>query len=349
MILRTKAMIRFAIVLLLGGFCTTSGFGQAGTVIPLSEGVQAKKFYASTVDGDNILWFLTEAGIVSFDGSKWEIHDKNRKVSPTGMKAIGYDFSSYGHELWFATPQGATVATLPVDARSGATTYYLENSKILSENVLALVIGKPELRWFGTDKGISAFQNKKWLENSYFRKYPEGIFTDYPITSMATSPNGDSLYAGTVGGGVIRVYKNDVDGISGASEYAEWGPIIMPSDNVYSVHVSADGTQWIGTDKGVARHKGGNTLEGWTVFSKAEGLADDFVQAITSDKSGKMYFGTKGGLSVYDGTSWTTYSTGNGLAGDNVLTLVIDRTGGVWAGTDNGVSCLKGGKITSYR
>ena len=163
----------------------------SGIVQSFGEGISAKKFYSSTIDEDNTIWFLTESGIVSFDGAKWTLHNKNRKVAATGLKSVVYDFSSYGPELWIATPHGATVASLPVDARSGATTYYADNSKIISENVLAVAIGKKELRWFGTDKGISAFKSRKWLTNSYNRTYHEGTLQDYPITSMATSIDGD--------------------------------------------------------------------------------------------------------------------------------------------------------------
>ena len=320
-----------------------------GTVQSFGEGIQAKNFYSSTIDEDNTIWFLTESGIVSFDGAKWILHNKNRKVAATGLKSVAYDFSSYGPELWIATPQGATVASPPIDARSGATTYYADNSKIISENVLAVAVGKKELRWFGTDKGISAFKSRKWLTNNYNRTYPEGTFQDYPITSLATSIDGDSLYIGTLGGGVLRVFRNDVDAVSGASEYSAWGPILMPSDTVYSVHVSADGTQWIGTRRGVARHTGYKTLEGWTVFSTADGLADDFVQAINSDSKGKIYFGTKNGLSVFDGTKWTMYKIENGLASNNILSIAVDKKDGVWLGTDNGVSSFKNGKFTIYR
>lgn len=320
-----------------------------GTVQSFGEGISAKKFYSSTIDEDNTEWFLTESGIVSFDGVKWALHNKNRKVTPTGAKGMVYDFSSFGRELWLATPQGATVASLPVDARSGATTYYLDNSKIISENVLAVAVGKKELRWFGTDKGISAFKSSKWLTNSYNRTYPEGTFQDYPITSMATSLDGDSLYIGTLGGGVLRVYRNDVDAVSGASEYAAWGPILMPSDTVYCVHISADGTQWIGTRRGVAKHTGYKTLEGWTVFTTEQGLADDLVQAINSDSKGNIYFGTKNGLSVFDGTKWTSYKTKDGLASNNILTIAVDKKDCVWLGTDNGVTSLKSGKFISYR
>jgi ligand-binding sensor domain-containing protein len=142
------------------------------------QGFLARKFYSALADDDNTKWFLTEAGIVSFDGKNWIVHNKNRKVTTENLKDFAYDFSSYGPELWVATPQGATVASLPVDAKSGATTYYTDNSTILSDNVFSVAVGKGSLRWFGTDKGISAFRNKKWLTYAYQRKYPAGLFAD---------------------------------------------------------------------------------------------------------------------------------------------------------------------------
>ena len=297
-----------------------------------------------------MIWFLTEAGIVSFDGAKWTLHNKNRKVTATDMKDVVYDFSSYGPELWIASPMGATVVSTPVDAKSGATTYYLDNSKITSENVLAVAVGEKEMRWFGTDKGVSVFKSKQWLTNNYDRKYPEGSFKDFPITAMATSVDGDTLYAGTMGGGVLRVFRNDVDAVSGASEYAAWGPILMPSDSVYSIHISTEGTQWFGTNRGVAKHTGFKTLEGWIIITSADGLVDDFVQAINSDSRGNIYFGTKNGLSVFDGTKWTSYKTEDGLAGNSILTIAVDKKDVVWLGTDNGVTHFyKNGKFVSYR
>jgi len=313
------------------------------------QGFQAKSFYSALVDDDNTKWFLTEAGIVSFDGKNWIVHNKNRKVSAENLKDFAYDFSSYGPELWIATPLGATVASLPVDARSGATTYYTGNSTILSDNVLSVAVGKGALRWFGTDKGISAFRNKKWLTYAYQRKYPEGLFRDFPITAMATSPDGDSLYVGTKGGGIARVFRDKVDAISGASEYAQWGPIEMPSDNVYSICITPDGTQWFGTDMGVARHIGYNTLEKWTVYNKENGLVDNFVQAIAVDKKGNLWFGTKGGISVFDGSQWTSYTVNDGLNSNNILCIIVDKSGIVWLGTENGVISFNNREFACYK
>jgi len=309
----------------------------------------AKNFHSATVDDDNVKWFLTEAGIVSFDGKEWRLHNANRKIPTQNLKRLAYDFSSFGKELWIATTQGATVATLPVDARSGATTYYKDNSTILSENVLAIAVGKGSLRWFGTDKGISAFYNKKWLTYAYQRKYPEGQFMEYPIKAMATSPDGDSLYVATEGAGVSRVFRSNVDAITGASEYSQWGPIEIPSDNVYSICITPDGTQWFGTDMGVARHSGYRTLENWTVFNTANGLIDNYVQSVAVDRKGNIWCGTKGGVSVFDGITWNSFTEKDGLTSNNVLCITTDREGLVWLGTDKGISSYADGKFTRYR
>jgi len=324
--------------------------GEKLNVISLnfSPGFPAKKFYSALVDGNDIKWFLTDAGIVSFDGKIWALHNKNRKVPANDLRSFAYDFTSYGHELWVASPSGATVVTMPVDARSGATTYDTENTTIVSDNVLSIAIGKSPLRWFGTDKGISAFYNKKWLSNSYQRKYPESLFKDFPITSMAASPDGDSLYVGTLGAGVARVYRNKVDGVSGASEYAQWGPIELPSDNIYSILVASDGTQWFGTDMGVARHEGYKTLENWKIFTIENGLVNNFVQALAIDKAGHIWFGTKGGASVFDGIKWISYTTKEGLINDNILSIAVDKEGIVWLGTEDGVVSIKDWNITNF-
>jgi ligand-binding sensor domain-containing protein len=313
------------------------------------EGMPAKNFSAVIVDNKNTKWFITEAGIVSFNGGKWKLHNQNRKVATENLKDFAYEVNPHGSELWIASPNGATVAALPIDGRTGATTYNPENTSILSKNVVRVAIGKNPLRWFGTDKGVSAFQSNKWLTPGYDLIYPFSMFEEFPITSMATSRNGDSLYVGTDGAGIARFFRDDVDGISGASSYAQWGPIILPSDKIYSICIAPDGAQWFGTDQGVARHTGNKTLENWTVFTTDDGLADNFVQAIASDANGKLWFGTKNGVSVYDGSAWLSFTVENGLRSNNILCIAVDKDGIVWFGTDNGVTSYNDGEFETYK
>jgi len=59
---------------------------------------------------------------------------------------------------------------------------------------------------------------------------------------------------------------------------------------------------------------------------------------MATDEQGRVWVGTRGGLSVLDPDgSWTTYSTANsGLANDRVNAIAIDGQGRVWVSTNVG-------------
>lgn len=336
-----KGVQLFAVVIL----ATTQINGQAPQKI--SDSFKAKKFYSATVDSQNKVWFLTDAGIVSYDGKAWSLHN-NPAVPSEGLKEIKFNATASGGELLLATASGAKVAALPLDANSKVESYAKANSQILSDNVLS-VSAKGNLKWFSTDKGISAFKDGKWLTNQYDNLIPDDIFEYFVVTSSAPSLTGDTLYAATTGAGVLRVFTGKVDAVSGASEYAEWGPIIMPSDNVLYIYLQPNGVQWLGTDKGIAKHTGYDTLDNWEVFDTESGLVDNEVRVINSDKKGNLWFGTKSGLSMFDGSKWTTYKTDSGLASNEVLSITVDGNDVVWVGTDNGVTCISNGKLVSFQ
>jgi ligand-binding sensor domain-containing protein len=307
------------------------------------HGLSVKNVFSIIVDKDNIKWFCSDAGIVSYDGQNWKSHDGIRNLPFQDLKGIAYVMNSEGPELWIASPEGATVARLPMDDQNNAFTLSPENSGIFGKEVVSIAAGKNSIRWIGTEKGISALSHDTWLTPAYDMYYPEELFQGWPITTIATNPEGDSLYAGTAGAGIARVYRDEVDAISGASVYAQWGPIILPSDNIYSIYIDPDGIQWFGTDAGIARHTGYNTLENWTVYTTEDGLVDNFVQAICGDGKGNIWIGTSGGVSVFDGSSWKSYTTEDGLASNHILSLAVDHEGTVWIGTDTGIASYENG------
>ena len=310
-------------------------------------GIPAKKYYSATVDNKDNIWFLTELGVVSYNGDKWNLHDV--KLQGADLKDIAFDYSIEGTGFWIATGSGITSLKSPAEKDSPSTIYNTDNAAIMSNSVIKIVVGKSNIKWVGTAKGVAAFYKNKWLQSDYEDLYPSVIFEEYPITAMATNPAGDSLYVGTKGAGIARIFKNEVDGISGASVYSQWGPIIIPSDNVLSVFIGKNGAKWFGTDMGVAMHTGTNTLENWVVYTKEEGLVNDIVQAIGADQKGNIWFGTQGGISVFDGKEFTNYTKDNGLNSNNVLCIVTDSKGVVWIGTDDGVNSFNGGTFKSYR
>ncbi len=55
------------------------------------------------------------------------------------------------------------------------------------------------------------------------------------------------------------------------------------------------------------------------------------VNAIAIDLEGNKWFGTRGGLSKFDGTNWTTYNSDPPLK--YISAIAIDQEGNIWVGT----------------
>jgi len=75
-----------------------------------------------------------------------------------------------------------------------------------------------------------------------------------------------------------------------------------------------------------------------------QGMNSPYVNCILSDKSGNIWFGTKGGVSKYDGRSFIHYTEKEGLSNNIVLSILQDTKGNLWFGTEGGGACKYDGK-----
>ena len=346
---KKKSAIRSFLVIftLIGLFISVSSFDGFLTGKPYQTGINAKKFYAVTVDDKDTKWFLTELGIVSFNGEKWEQHSISA-LQGKELRDIVFDVTSESTGFWIATSDGV-VNLKSLTNNDQAVSFTTDNAILGSNDARFVSIGANNTKWIGTDVGVAVLRGETWLDLRYDDLYPEMLWEAFPMTALAASVTGDTVYAATAGVGVSRIFiPRGIDAISGASEYAIWGPIDMPSDDVKSFHLDKERVKWLGTDKGIARHIGDDTLDKWTVFTTDDGLVHSYVQAITDDLDGKIWFGTQEGISVFDGSKFTNYTKANGLSSDNILCLTVDKNGVVWIGTDGGINSFSNGTFNSF-
>ena len=66
-------------------------------------------------------------------------------------------------------------------------------------------------------------------------------------------------------------------------------------------------------------------------YEENDGLINSAVDDIAQDTSGRMWFSTRSGISVYDGATWSSFTTGNGLATQAVNRIRADARGSMWA------------------
>ncbi|TFH21623.1 MAG: hypothetical protein E4H10_15070, partial [Bacteroidia bacterium] len=83
-------------------------------------------------------------------------------------------------------------------------------------------------------------------------------------------------------------------------------------------------------------------------FNTLNGLPDDFVNCLMADRSGGIWFGTQGGLAVYDGTEFKVFDEKDGLVNNDVVGMIEDLAGNIWAWTAYGISVLTSDTILSY-
>lgn len=88
----------------------------------------------------------------------------------------------------------------------------------------------------------------------------------------------------------------------------------------------------------------------FTNYTETDGLISDFVNCVALDANDHVWFGTRDGLSFFDGTTWTNFDQTShpGLVDNNVLALDVDRNNNLWIGTDFGISKFDGTNWTTY-
>lgn len=104
----------------------------------------------------------------------------------------------------------------------------------------------------------------------------------------------------------------------------------LPANQVKALHVTPDAL-FAGTTNGLGIFANNQ----WTYFNTGNsGIANNNIQALAVDASGKLWIGTGNGLFSYSNDTWTTYNSENSaLTGNDISTLMIDGNDNLWIGT----------------
>lgn len=76
----------------------------------------------------------------------------------------------------------------------------------------------------------------------------------------------------------------------------------------------------------------------YRTYTTSDGLAENTILKIIQDKTGRLWFGTKGGFSIYDGVYFTNYTKEDGLAGMRVYDIYQESENIFWLAMEEGIS-----------
>ncbi len=124
------------------------------------------------------------------------------------------------------------------------------NSGLLSEKVSVIHIDSFNVKWFGTDKGISRYDDSDWdTINSDNHLLNDNV----KDLAYERTTYGHEIWVATDGG--LSVVAYDIDGVTTATTYHKANSGII-SDTIHAVGVDIRHNRWIGTPAGLSVYKG---------------------------------------------------------------------------------------------
>ncbi len=191
--------------------------------------------------------------------------------------------------------------------------------------------------WLGTSEGIYKYNG------FIFRKYTSKNGLASNILMCGLQDREGNFWFGTDGFGVSK--------FTGEAFVSYSSKDSLPGDYIKCIFQDSKKNVWMGVkDFGVVCIVKGKIINyRLNVKDVANSLADNDVQTIIEDKKGNIYFGTKAGLSVFDGKKFHNYSKKDGLPENNILSTYIDKENVMWIGTADGLCSFKNNKFEIVR
>ena len=207
------------------------------------------------------------------------------------------------------------------------------------KSLLELVDGR--LLFGSAGNGIDLFDRQRGLIGGYRKAgsaatpTTPGTLLDGTIQALAQTPDG-MVWAGTQQAGALR----QIDGAD------KWESVPgLPSQNVKRFLLSRNGTLWVGTDRGLARWRAGDTQFA-TIPEQPGKPMQNAVGALAEDWHGRIWVGTDNGLWLHEPESPgmmalpAAASRADGLTSNDITGLLCDAQGRMWVNTDKGLERL---------
>jgi ligand-binding sensor domain-containing protein/signal transduction histidine kinase len=270
---------------------------------------------------DGYLWLGTEEGLVRFDGVRFAVFDST-SVPEMRISFVTSLLEDAAGTLWIGTNGGGLLSY-----RGGRfAAYGLADKPALQ--VSALASAGPEGPWLAAgDVGLLQMKAGTLVRRPGNDRLPLS-----EVFVLHRDRQG-TLWIGTRSNGLVSIRDGE------ARQYTVRNG--LSDDHVWALADGADGSVWVGTDKGLSHlaHDGAITNT----------ILDESVRAILEDRHGNLWVGSndRGLRRLRDG-QWLRFGTADGLSNDTVWALYEDREGSLWVGTNGGgLNRFRDGALTA--
>jgi len=187
--------------------------------------------------------------------------------------------------------------------------------------------------WAATQEGFVRFDGSEFV--TFDKAAAPQIHNNMTLSLL--SARDDSLYAATNGGGVVHVQGRRIRSYGVADG--------MPSDAATTLFQSANGTIWIGTQKGLASRQADGRI---VTIAGSVSPSPMTVTTLAEDWSGQLWIGTMHGVATFKDGRLVRHDT-DGFPTSQILSIRVTRDGSVWIGTHgNGLLRYRSGQFRTY-
>ncbi len=197
--------------------------------------------------------------------------------------------------------------------------------------IQSICFDKKDRPWVATHAGIALLNEQTGEFTSFNRDTVMGRLPNFSnnfVDDLQLMPDG-KIWCATYSGFTVF----DPDTYQYDSLHANMTGKDIPRRRLFRIYRDKKENIWLGSaSNGVFRYDKSNGQ--FKKFSKAEGLVDNWVNALTADKENNIYVATPKGLSVINTSGKiTNYTSANGLRYDDCQSLLTDSTGNIWIGS----------------
>jgi ligand-binding sensor domain-containing protein/serine phosphatase RsbU (regulator of sigma subunit) len=301
---------------------------QGDKIVPFNADTllnNAKIFTIYADKSDNI-WFGTmEDGVIRYtpESKKFTYFDTSQGLHNNFVRSINEDIQG---NIYVGTILGINRIN-----RSGI----IQKVNIPREENVGFLSILPDNKnnlWMATNEGVYKYNGFA------FRQYKDknGLASNKLLSAMQDREG--NFWFGTDGFGVSK--------FAGEAFVSYSVQDSLPGDYITAIFQDSKKNVWLGIKGfGVIRFQNGKYLQyKLNANDRAHSLSDNWVQTISEDNNGNIFFGTQEGLSIYDGTSFHNLSSKDGLPDNIIYSIIRDKDGLMWIGTINGL-CYYDGKL----
>ncbi|HEX7586007.1 MAG TPA: two-component regulator propeller domain-containing protein, partial [Prolixibacteraceae bacterium] len=301
------------------------------------NGLSNNQIHCILQDKKGWMWFGTSQGVCRFDGYKFTVF-KDDPEDSTSLKGnlVRTIFEDRKGQLWIGTENGG-LNKFDREKENFKHLFYSENSTVLRDaTVTSIFEDRSGVIWVGTENRLYSLENETKLTEIKPENRP--VFSDY--FRILRSDQSGKIWIGTNSGLYVYTPKNN-----------QVEKIFLPerlssNEEIWDITIDPDQTVWVGTYTSGLYIVNSTTLKAEHLVIDQNNDRSNTVRAISKDRNGRYWIGTRGGLYIYDKNKgavafyYHDEREPKSLVNNSVQCIAHDFKGDAWIGTRNGINFL---------